>query len=185
MRRGRPSIPPERFLSAFLLQISYGVRSERLLMEQLLRPGCHWFVGLADDPVVGRHDLYQTATIAARRHLPEGHDPAARPSAGQALLSDDTSGGRHADWGVGEAGRRFRQASPGGMTSGGITEELRPMDDSDTTENQLPRPAAKERHRCHRHRSGRSALTKPPVARRNSPIWARHHGEPAGGVAAK
>ena len=32
---GRPSIPPEQLLSALLLQVFFGVRSERLLMEQM------------------------------------------------------------------------------------------------------------------------------------------------------
>jgi transposase len=32
---GRPLIPPEQLLSALLLQVLYGIRSERLLMEQL------------------------------------------------------------------------------------------------------------------------------------------------------
>jgi transposase len=32
---GRPSIPPEQLLSALLLQVLYGIRSERQLMEQL------------------------------------------------------------------------------------------------------------------------------------------------------
>jgi transposase len=32
---GRPSIPPEQLLSALLLQVFYGVRSERQLMEHL------------------------------------------------------------------------------------------------------------------------------------------------------
>jgi transposase len=32
---GRPSIPPEQSLSALLLQVFYGIRSERQLMEQL------------------------------------------------------------------------------------------------------------------------------------------------------
>ena len=31
---GRPSIPPEQLLSALLLQVFYGIRSERQLMEQ-------------------------------------------------------------------------------------------------------------------------------------------------------
>jgi transposase len=30
---GRPSIPPERLLSALLLQVFYGIRSERQLLE--------------------------------------------------------------------------------------------------------------------------------------------------------
>src|SRR5947199_7298466 len=32
---GRPSIPPEQLLSALLLQVFYGIRSGRQLMEQL------------------------------------------------------------------------------------------------------------------------------------------------------
>jgi transposase len=31
---GRPSIPPEQLLSALLLQVFYGIRSERQLIEQ-------------------------------------------------------------------------------------------------------------------------------------------------------
>ena len=31
---GRPSIPPEQLLSALLLEVFYGIRSERQLMEQ-------------------------------------------------------------------------------------------------------------------------------------------------------
>jgi transposase len=45
---GRPSIAPERLLRAMLIQVLYGVRSERRLMEEL---ACHmawrWFVGLS------------------------------------------------------------------------------------------------------------------------------------------
>ena len=50
---GRPSIPPEQLLSALLLQVFYGIRSERQLMEQLNYNFLYrWFVGLApDDPV--------------------------------------------------------------------------------------------------------------------------------------
>jgi transposase len=50
---GRPSIPPEQLLSALLLQVLYGIRSERQLMEQLdYNLLYRWFVGLApDDPV--------------------------------------------------------------------------------------------------------------------------------------
>lgn len=52
-REGRPSIPPEQLLSALLLQVFYGIRSERQLMEQLNYNLLYrWFVGLApDDPV--------------------------------------------------------------------------------------------------------------------------------------
>jgi transposase len=50
---GRPSIPPEQLLSALLLQVLYGIRSERQLMEQLdYNLLYRWFVGLSpDDPV--------------------------------------------------------------------------------------------------------------------------------------
>src|SRR5262249_47789659 len=50
---GRPSIPPEQSLSALLLQVLYGIRSERQLMEQLdYNLLYRWFVGLSpDDPI--------------------------------------------------------------------------------------------------------------------------------------
>ena len=50
---GRPSIPPEQLLSALPLQVFYGIRSERQLMEQLdYNLLYRWFVGLSpDDPV--------------------------------------------------------------------------------------------------------------------------------------
>ncbi|HET7294122.1 MAG TPA: IS5 family transposase [Vicinamibacteria bacterium] len=50
---GRPSIPPERLLRASLLQYFYGIRSERLLMEQLdYNLLFRWFVGLSMDDEV-------------------------------------------------------------------------------------------------------------------------------------
>jgi transposase len=50
---GRPSVPPEQLLSALLIQVFYGLRSERQLVEQLdYNLLFRWFVGLApDDPV--------------------------------------------------------------------------------------------------------------------------------------
>jgi transposase len=50
---GRASIPPEQLLLALLLQAIYGIRSERMLMEQLdYNLLFRWFVGLnPDDPV--------------------------------------------------------------------------------------------------------------------------------------
>ena len=50
---GRPSIPPEQLLLALLLQAIYGIRSERMLMEQLdYNLPFRWFIGLnPDDPV--------------------------------------------------------------------------------------------------------------------------------------
>src|SRR3546814_5967298 len=40
-RLGRPSIPPERLLRAMLLQVFYGLRSERQLMERIERSEEH------------------------------------------------------------------------------------------------------------------------------------------------
>ena len=50
---GRPSIVPEQLLLALLLQAIHGIRSERLLIEQLdYNLLFRWFVGLnPDDPV--------------------------------------------------------------------------------------------------------------------------------------
>src|ERR1700756_5299712 len=52
-KEGRPSVPPEQLLSALLIQVFYGIRSERQLMEQLdYNLLYRWFVGLSpDDPV--------------------------------------------------------------------------------------------------------------------------------------
>jgi hypothetical protein len=50
---GRPSIAPEQLLSALLLQVLYGIRSERQLMEQLrpfsasIRRSASWTVAEA------------------------------------------------------------------------------------------------------------------------------------------
>jgi transposase len=50
---GRPSIPPGQLLSALLLQVFYGIRSERQLMEQLdYNLLYRWFVGLSPDDLV-------------------------------------------------------------------------------------------------------------------------------------
>ena len=51
---GRPSIPPEQLLSALLLQVFYGIRSERQLMEQL---DYNFFVPLVRGAFAGRSDL--------------------------------------------------------------------------------------------------------------------------------
>jgi transposase len=50
---GRPSIPPEQLLRAWLLQALYSIRSERQLMERLdFDLLFRWFAGLGiDDPV--------------------------------------------------------------------------------------------------------------------------------------
>jgi len=50
---GRPTVPPEQLLLASMLQAFYGIRTERLLLEQLhYNQLFRWFVGLSpDDPI--------------------------------------------------------------------------------------------------------------------------------------
>ena len=75
---GRPSIAPERLLRALLLQCFYGIRSERLLMEQLeYNLLFRWFVGLSMDNEVWDATVYSKnrdrllAGDIARRFLEE------------------------------------------------------------------------------------------------------------------
>jgi transposase len=71
---GRPSIPPERLMRALLLQVLYGIRSERQIMERLeFDLLFRWFVGLGvDDPawdatVFGKNrDRLMDGDIAAK-----------------------------------------------------------------------------------------------------------------------
>ena len=89
---GRPSIPPEQWLRALLLQVLYTVRSERLLMEELNDNLLfRWFVGLnMDDPV-----WHSTTFTKNRDRLLSGDVAAAFFDAVQAharaagLLSDE------------------------------------------------------------------------------------------------
>jgi transposase len=56
---GRPSIAPERLLRAWLLQVFYSIRSERLLMEELdYNLLFRWFVGLSMDDEVWNHAVF-------------------------------------------------------------------------------------------------------------------------------
>lgn len=89
---GRPSIPPEQLLSALLLQVFYGIRSERQLMEQLdYNLLYRWFVGLSpDDPVwdpsvfTKNRDRLQSGDVFAKFMSKLLNHPQVRP-----LLSDE------------------------------------------------------------------------------------------------
>jgi len=60
-RFGWPSIPPERLLRAMLLQVFYGIRSERQLMERIeFDLLFRWFVGLGIDEAVWDHSSFST-----------------------------------------------------------------------------------------------------------------------------
>jgi len=57
--RGRYSVAPERLLRGLLLQALYGIRSERLLCEQLgYNMLYRWFVGMALDEAPWDHSSY-------------------------------------------------------------------------------------------------------------------------------
>jgi len=60
-RFGRPSIAPERLLRAMFLQVFYGMRSERQLMERIeFDLLFRWFVGLGVDEAVWDHSSFST-----------------------------------------------------------------------------------------------------------------------------
>jgi len=89
---GRPSIPPEQLLSALLLQVFYGIRSERQLMEQLdYNLLYRWFVGLSPDDLVWdptaftkNRDRLQNGDVFAQFMSKLLNHPQVRP-----LLSDE------------------------------------------------------------------------------------------------
>jgi transposase len=89
---GRPSIAPEQLLSALLLQVFYGIRSERQLMEQLdYNLLYRWFVGLSpDDPVwdptsfTKNRDRLQNGDVFAKFMTRLLNHPQVKP-----LLSDE------------------------------------------------------------------------------------------------
>src|SRR5213596_613077 len=91
-QEGRPSIPPEQLLSALLLQVFYGLRSERQLMEQLdYNLLYRWFVGLSpDDPIwdatvfTKNRDRLQNGEVFAKFMVKLLSHPQVKP-----LLSDE------------------------------------------------------------------------------------------------
>lgn len=104
---GQSSIPPEQLLSALLLQVFYGIRSERQLMEQLdYNLLYRWFVGLSpDDPVwdptvfTKDRDRLEIGEVFAKFMDKLLNHPQVRAAAvGRAFL-----GGRNLDRGVGVA----------------------------------------------------------------------------------
>jgi transposase len=91
-RYGRPSIAPEKLLRARLLQFFYGVRSERLLMEQLeYNLLFRWFVGLSMDEEVWDVSVF----TKNRERLLDGEiaekflEQVIEPAKQQGLLSDE------------------------------------------------------------------------------------------------
>ena len=89
---GRESIAPERLLRALLLQVLYGIRSERQLVEQthynlLFR----WFVGLSIDDPVWNHSTFSKNRDRLLEHdvVPELFAEVVRMAGQRGLLSAD------------------------------------------------------------------------------------------------
>lgn len=89
---GRESIAPERLLRALLLQVLYGIRSERQLVEQthynlLFR----WFVGLSIDDAVWDHSTFSKNRDRLLEHavVPELFAEVVRMAEQRGLLSPD------------------------------------------------------------------------------------------------
>ena len=76
---GRDSIAPEKLLRALMLQVLYGMRSERMLVEQLgYNLLFRWFVGLAThDAGVEPRGVF-TARVAPASEGPEVKDLGAK-----------------------------------------------------------------------------------------------------------
>ena len=164
---GRPSIPPEQLLSALLLQVFYGIRSERQLMEQLdYNLLYRWFVGLSpDDPVwdpttfTKNRDRLENGEVFTKFMSKLLNHPQVKP-----LLSDE------------------HFSVDGTLIEAWASQKsFRPKDGSGRRRRcELPWPEAQERHPCEYQRPRQPAL---PQSRRTGGeallYGPRHHGEPA------
>lgn len=71
---GRPSVPPEKILRALVLQVLYGLSSERLLIAQVAEnPLFRWFVGLSP-----RDRVWHPTTLTKNRARLREHQLAFR-----------------------------------------------------------------------------------------------------------
>ena len=145
---GRPSIPPEQLLSALLLQALYGLRSERLLMEQLNYNLLYrWFVGLSpDDRVWDATSFTKNRERLQMGHVRQVHDRAVEASQGQAAaVGRALLGRRHADRGLGLAQELPAQGAVKGGDGSNFHKQKRSNDTHTSTsdpEAELYRKAA-------------------------------------------
>ena len=151
--------PPEQLLSALLLQVFYGIRSERQLMEQLdYNLLYRWFVGLSpDDPVwdpttfTKNRDRLQNGEVFAKFMTKLLNHPQVKP-----LLSDEpfsVDGTLIQAWASQKSFRPKDGSGDGdGATSTGRSARMTRM-------RVRPTPTA-------------VFTTRPRGGRRNSPIWA-------------
>jgi transposase len=89
---GRPSIAPEKLLRALLLQVLYGRRSERLLMEEMnYNLLFRWFVGLEMDDAVWDVTVFtkNRERLMAGAVAQKFFEAVLKPVRGAGLLSDE------------------------------------------------------------------------------------------------
>ena len=164
---GRPSIPPEQLLSALLLQVFYGIRSERQLMEQLDYNLLYcWFVGLSpDDPVwdpttfTKNRERLQNGDVFTKFMTRLLNHPQVKP-----LLSDEHFS---VDGTLIEAWHLRRAFVPRTVA---VTTMMAPTSTARSARTTLMRvPATRTAGFIARRSDGRPSFA----------IWPRHHGEPA------
>ena len=157
-REGRPSVPPEQLLSALLIQVLYGIRSERQLMEQLNYNLLYrWFVGLSpDDPVwdpttfTKNRERLQTGEVFEKFMTRLLNHPQVKP-----LLSDEhfsVDGTLIEAW---ASQRSFRPKDGSDEDGSNFHGQTRKND----THQAPPIPTA-------------GCIARRPVARRSCPTWA-------------
>jgi len=79
---GRPSIAPEKLLRAWLLQILYSIRSERLLDPDVARGFFEAIVSQARDEGLTSDELFSVERIPAVLHGPCADGQLPRPGGG-------------------------------------------------------------------------------------------------------
>ncbi len=169
---GRPSVPPERLLRALLLQYFYGVRSERLLMEQLdYNLLFRWFVGLGMDDRV-----WDATTFTKNRERLLSGDLAQRfleeivaEARSRGLTSDEhfsVDGTMVQAW-AGQKSFKKKDGPPGGGSGGGRERDFRGEKRSNETHQSTTDPQARLYRKAHSAESKLSYLGHVVIENRN------------------
>jgi transposase len=169
---GRPSVPPERLLRASLLQYFYGIRSERLLMEQLdYNLLFRWFVGLGMDDRV-----WDATTFTKNRERLLDGDVAHRfleeivaEARAQGLTSDEhfsVDGTMLQAW-AGQKSFKKKDGGPEGGSGGGRERDFRGEKRSNETHQSTTDPEARLYRKAHHAESKLSYLGHVVIENRN------------------
>ena len=169
---GRPSVPPERLLRALLLQYFYGIRSERLLMEQLdYNLLFRWFVGLGMDDRV-----WDATTFTKNRERLLSGDLAQRfleeivaEARSRGLTSDEhfsVDGTMVQAW-AGQKSFKKKDGPPEGGSGGGRERDFRGQKRSNDTHQSTTDPQARLYRKAHSAESKLSYLGHVVIENRN------------------